>query len=309
MPLSPDPYAALRHAARYVRQFRRKTFVVKLGGPVLSDPRTRRAVCEQIALLWTFAIRPVVVHGGGPELDSLCDALHLPVEKVAGRRVTSAPVLDAAKMVLAGKLHTDLLADLQAAGVPAVGLSGVDAGLLKARKRPPVLVTEPGSTEGRVVDYGLVGDIESVDTRVVEHLRQADYVPVVAPLSGGPDGAVYNTNADTVAASLAVALNAEKLFFLVQVPGLLKDHTDPSSLITLATLADLASLEVEGRLAGGMRPKAHAIRHALVGGVGSVHLVSGMQSDALLEEVFTNEGSGTMVVREHPQKHGEAAQG
>lgn len=306
MPLSPDPYAALRNAARYVRQFRRKTFVVKLGGPVLGDPRTRRAAAEQIALLWTFGIRPVVVHGGGPELDTLCDALHLPIEKVAGRRVTSAPVLDAAKMVLAGKIHTDLLADLQSVGVPAVGLSGVDAGLIQARKRPPVLVTEPGATEGRMVDYGLVGDIVSVDTGVVEHLRSADYVPVVAPLSGGADGAVYNTNADTVAAALSVALHAEKLFFLVQVPGLLKDANEPSTLITLATLSDLATLEVEGRLTGGMRPKAHAIRHALVGGVGSVHLVSGVQPDALLEEVFTNEGSGTMVVREHPQKHSGA---
>ena len=306
MPLSPDPYAALRNAAKYVQQFRRKTFVVKLGGAMLSDPRLRRAACEQIALLWTFSIRPVVVHGGGPELDTLCDALHLPVEKVAGRRVTSAPVLDAAKMVLAGKLHTDLLADLQAAGVPAVGLSGVDAGLIKARRRPPVMVTEPGETHGRMVDYGLVGDIESVDTRVVEHLRSADYVPVIAPLSGGQDGAVYNTNADTVAAAIAAALHAEKLFFLVEVPGLLKDVSDPSSVISLATLSDLASLEAEGRLTGGMRPKAHAMRHALVGGVGSVHLVSGKQSDALLEEVFTNEGSGTMVVREHPVKHGGA---
>ncbi|WP_163779686.1 acetylglutamate kinase [Myxococcus vastator] len=302
MPLSPDPYSALRNAAKYVQQFRRKTFVVKLGGAMLSDPRLRRAACEQIALLWTFSIRPVVVHGGGPELDALCDALHLPVEKVAGRRVTSAPVLDAAKMVLAGKLHTDLLADLQAAGVPAVGLSGVDAGLIKARKRPPVMVTEAGATEGKLVDYGLVGDIEQVDTRVVEHLRSADYVPVIAPLSGGADGAVYNTNADTVAAALAVALSAEKLFFLVQVPGLLRNVNDPSSLVTLANLTDLGTMERTGAIAGGMKPKAHAIRHALVGGVGSVHLVSGVQPNALLEEVFTNEGSGTMVVRENAQK-------
>lgn len=300
MPLAPDPYAALRSAARYVRQFRRKTFVIKLGGSVLTDPKVRRVVCEQIALLWTFSIRPVVVHGGGPELDALCDALKLPVEKVAGRRVTSPAVLDAAKMVLAGKTHTDLLADLQACGVPAVGLSGVDAGLIKARRRPPVVVTEPGGPERRV-DYGLVGDIESVDTKVVEHLRSADYVPVIAPLSSDADGAVFNTNADTVAAAIAVALSAEKLFFLLQVPGLLRDVKDPGSLVPLATLKELAQLETEGRIGDGMRPKAHAIRHALVGGVGSVHLVSGVQSDALLEEVFTNEGSGTMVLREAPR--------
>jgi acetylglutamate kinase len=296
MPLSPNPYAALKEASQYVRLFRGKIFVVKLGGDVLAEPKLRKALCEQLALLWSFSIKVVVVHGGGAELDAVCATMHIPVEKVAGRRVTSPAVLDAAKMVFAGQVHMDLLADLQAAGVPAVGLTGLDAGLVKATKRPPVPVVADGETEPRLVDFGLVGDIEAVDPGVLNHLLEGGYLPVVASLSGGPDGAIYNTNADTIAASLATALKAEKLFFLLSVPGLLKDVTKPSSLVPHATLEELAAFEAKGVLSGGMRPKAAALKFALLRGVPSVHLVSGLVPDALLAEIFTNEGSGTMVV-------------
>jgi acetylglutamate kinase len=295
MPLSPNPYAALKEASLYVRLFRGKTFVVKVGGEVIAEPKLRKALCEQLALLWSFSIQVVVVHGGGAELDAVCQAMQIPVQKVAGRRVTSPEVLDAAKMVFAGQVHMDLLAELQAAGVPAVGLTGLDAGLLKAHKRPPVAVIPDGATESQMVDFGLVGDIDAVDPGVIQHLLEGGYVPVVAPLSGGEDGAIYNTNADTIAASLAAALHAEKLFFLLSVPGLLKDVSKASSLIPHATLDELATLETQGVLSGGMRPKAAAVRAALQGGVPSAHLVSGLLADALLAEVFTNEGSGTMI--------------
>jgi len=277
LPFSPDPYAALRSAARYVRQFRRKTFVVLVDGPMLGDARLRRAVCEQIALLWTFSIQPVVVHGAGPELNTPFDAM-------------------------SAKVRMDLLADLQAAGVPCVGLSGVDAGLLKARRRTGDASAEAAWEQGRPGNYSLVGDIESVDTRLLQHLRTGDYVPVVAPLAGDPSGTVYNASADTVAATLAVALAAEKLFFLLPTAGLLRRPEDPASLVPQATLTDLAALEQEGQMSPGLVSKVHAIRSALVGGVTSVHLVSGMQPNALLEEVFTNEGSGTMVLREAPAR-------
>jgi acetylglutamate kinase len=277
LPLNPDPYAALRSAARYVRQFRRKTFVLLVDGPVLGDARLRRAMCEQIALLWTFSIQPVVVHGAGPELNTPFDAM-------------------------SAKVRMDLLADLQAAGVPCVGLSGVDAGLLKARRRSGDAGTEPAFEQSRPGNYNLVGDIESVDTRLLQHLRTGDYVPVVAPLAGDPSGAVFNASADTVAATLAVALGAEKLFFLLPTPGLLRRPEDPASLIPQATLADLASLQQEGQMPPAVVSKVHALRSALVGGVTSVHLVSGLQPNALLEEVFTNEGSGTMVLREAPAR-------
>ncbi|WP_224365505.1 amino acid kinase family protein [Hyalangium versicolor] len=280
MPFSPDPYAALRSAARYVRQFRRKTFVLLVDGPVLGDPRLRRAACEQIALLWTFSIQPVVVHGAGPELDTPFDAM-------------------------SAKVRMDLLADLQASGVPCVGLSGVDAGLLRARRRPGEGAAEAAPWDGnRQGNYGPVGDIESVDTRLLQHLRTGDYVPVVAPLAGDPSGGVYSASADTVAASVAVALGAEKLFFLLPTPGLLRRPEEPTSLVPQATLTDLAALEQEGQMSAALLSKVHAIRSALVGGVASVHLVSGVLPNALLEEVFTNEGSGTMVVREAARVQG-----
>ncbi len=296
MPLSPNPYDALKQASQYVRLFRGKTFLVKVGGELLSEPKIRKALCEQIALLWSFSIRVVLVHGGGAELDAVCKAMQIPIQKVAGRRVTSPEVLDVAKMVFAGQVHMDLLAELQAAGVPAVGLTGLDAGLVKAHRRPPVSVLADGATEPQLVDYGLVGDIEAVDPHVLSHLLEGGFLPVVAPLSGGEDGTIYNTNADTIAASLAAALGAEKLFFLLTVPGLLKDISRSTSLIPHATLDDLARFEAQGIISGGMRPKVAAVKAALLGGVPSAHLVSGLAPDALLAEVFTNEGSGTMIV-------------
>ena len=188
------------------------------------------------------------------------------------------------------------IAELQAAGVPAVGLTGLDAGLVKAHRRPPVAVIPDGATEPQLVDYGLVGDIDTIDPHVLSHLLEGGFVPVVAPLSGGEDGAIYNTNADTIAASLATALGAEKLFFLLSVPGLLKDVAKSSSLIPHATLEELAGFEAKGVITGGMRPKLTAVKAALQGGVPSAHLVSGLAPDALLAEIFTNEGSGTMIV-------------
>ncbi len=291
--VSNNAYASLRSVARYVRQFRDKVFVVKLGGEILVDAGVRRMVCEQLALLSSFSMRLVVVHGGGSGLDSVCGALGIPVEKQGGRRVTSPAVLDAAKMVFAGSVHMDLLAELRAAGTACVGLTGVDAGLLHATRRPPVVLPD-----GCTADFGLVGDIDAVEPRVLTHLLDGGFVPVIAPLSGDDDGAVYNTNADTIAAALASALDAEKLFFMLRVPGVLRQLDDPTTLVPLATPADLDSLVASGALTGGMLPKLAAIKSAINGGVRAVHLVSGLVPDALLAEVFTNEGSGTMVVAE-----------
>jgi acetylglutamate kinase len=301
MPFAPNPYDALKGMSRYLRQFRGKTFVVKLGGEVLDDPEARRAVCEQLGVLWTLSIRLVVVHGGGARLDQLCERLGIPIEKQHGRRITTPEVLDAAKMVLAGSTHTDVLADLNRAGVPAVGLSGLDAGMIKASKRPPLYLGEE-SGRAKLLDFGAVGDIDAVDPALLRHLLDADYVPVLVPLTGNSEGQVYNTNADTVAARVAGVLGAEKLFFVLKVPGLLRDVKNTSSLVTYATLAKLDEMEARGELSGGMLPKATAVRTALNGGVHSVHLVSGVQSDALLVEIFTNEGAGTMIVRD--EAHG-----
>ncbi|GMU43845.1 MAG: acetylglutamate kinase [Xanthomonadales bacterium] len=298
MPFASNPYDALKGLSKYLRQFRGKTFVIKLGGEVLDEPESRRKVVEQIGVLWTLSIRVIVVHGGGARLDQLCGQLKVPVEKHAGRRVTTPEVLDAAKMVFNGVTNTDLLAEMNRVGVPAVGLTGVDAGMIKARKRAPIYMGEDDAGKPRLFDYGLVGDIEHVDPALLKHLLDADYVPVIAPLSGNPDGSVFNTNADTIAAQIAQALGAEKLFYVLRVPGLLKDVKNASSLITFATLARLDEMEARGELSGGMLPKVASIRQALNHGVHSVHLVSGVTADALLVECFTNEGAGTMIVKD-----------
>jgi acetylglutamate kinase len=284
------PFDSLRNAAQYLRRFRNRPFVVKLGGEILDDPALRRLVCEQLALLWSLSIPLVIVHGGGAGLDKLCADMGLATRKVAGRRVTSPEVLDAAKMAFKGKIQMDFLADLAAAGIPAVGLSGQDAGLIRSRRRPPVVV------DGEAVDYGMVADVEGVDPALLAHLLAGGYVPVVAPFSATLDGQLLNTNADTVAAEVAAALKVEKLFFVLKVPGLLSDPADPSSLVTLADPARLDELAAAGAVKDGMRPKLAAARKAMDAGVASVHLVSGVIPDAILTEVFTNEGSGTMLV-------------
>jgi acetylglutamate kinase len=297
MTRNAHPFESLRNAAQYVRKFRHRPFVVKLGGEILEDPKLRRSVCEQLALLWSFSIPLVIVHGGGAGLDSLCTTLGLPTTKVAGRRVTSPEVLDAAKMAFKGKIQMDLLSDLEAAGLPAVGLSGQDAGLIRSVKRPPVQV------DGAEVDYGMVGDVVSVDPAVLKQLLAGGFVPVVAPFSVTAQGQLLNTNADTVAAEVAAALGVEKLFFVLKVPGLLADVAEPSSLVPLADLAKVDELTAAGCIKDGMRPKLTAARKALNAGVASVHLVSGVRADAILAEVFTNEGSGTMLVAQLPQEN------
>ena len=288
-----NPYDTLRSAAKYVSHFRDKVFVVKLGGEVLEHQPLRRLIAEQLAVLAAFSIRVVIVHGGGAELDAACRALDIPIEKKAGRRVTSPRVLEAAKMVFAGPLHIDLLADLRTAGLACVGLTGVDAGLMHAHRRPPIAVQVDGRTE--LADFGLVGDIDMVDPKILTHLLEGDYVPVIAPLAGSDSGAVYNTNADTVAAAVAAALGAEKLIFVLKVAGLMDDLNDPTSLVTHCDSAHLEHLDRSGRLKDGMLPKAKAIKDALAKGVKSVHLVSGTLPDSILIETFTNEGCGTMV--------------
>lgn len=277
----------LRMAARYVRAFRGRPFVVKLGGEVLGDPEALRSVAEQLALLEHFSIPLVIVHGGGPQLDALCQRLGLAVRKENGRRVTSDEVLEAAKHSF-GAAQLDLLACLRAAGLSPVGLSGVDAGLVRASRRAPV--------DG--VDYGAVGDVQSVNVGLLGELLAAGHVPVVAPLSASDSGEIFNTNADTMAAALAAGLGAQKLLLVMRAPGLLADPHRPDSLIPAACLDDLEPLAANGTLCGGMLPKAAAIRAALDGGVPAAHLVSGFAPDAILTEIFTNEGSGTMITAE-----------
>lgn len=296
--MSIDPtrgIAGLKGALRYVRAYRDQVFVVKLGGDVLNDADVLDQVAAQIALLSSLSIRLVVVHGGGPQATALSRRLGQEATIVAGRRVTDDAALEVAKMVYAGALSTDLVAALREHRVQAVGLSGVDADLITAHRRPPMsLVDDAGAT--RQVDFGHVGDIDRVDPRVITTLVESRFVPVVASLAGDDEGSVYNVNADTVAESLAVALHAQKLIFLTGAPGVLRDRNDPSTLVTFADPDDLAGLMASGALVGGMRPKVEACIRAATGGVERTHIIDGRAPDALLLEVFTGSGCGTMIV-------------
>jgi acetylglutamate kinase len=287
--------SGLKGALRYVRAYRDQVFVVKLGGDVLADAGVRDQAATQLALLHSLGIRLVVVHGGGPQATALSRRLGQEPRMVAGRRVTDDAGLEVAKMVYAGQLNTDLLAALRAHKVQAVGLSGVDADLLVAHRRPPVSMVDD-SGQSVQVDYGNVGDIDRVDPRILQALMEARFVPVVASLAGDDEGTVYNVNADTVAESLAVALRAQKLIFLTGAPGVLRDRSDPSTLVTFADPDDLAGLMASGALAGGMRPKVEACIRAATSGVERTHIIDGRAPDALLLEVFTGAGCGTMIV-------------
>ncbi len=296
--MSLDPsrgIAGLKGALRYVRHYRDQVFVVKLGGDVLQDPDVLDQVAAQIALLHSLGIRLVVVHGGGPQASAMSRRLGREPRMVAGRRVTDDDALEVAKMVYSGLLTTDLLSALREHRVQAVGLSGVDADLLTAHRRPPVSMVDDNGRE-EVVDFGHVGDIDRVDSRVLATLLEGRFVPVVASLAGDDEGSVFNVNADTVAETIATALHAQKLIFLTGVPGVLRDRNDPATLVTFADPDDLTELMQSGALAGGMRPKVEACIRAATNGVERTHIIDGGQPDALLLEVFTGAGCGTMIV-------------
>ncbi|HTO72631.1 MAG TPA: acetylglutamate kinase [Gemmatimonadales bacterium] len=296
--VSIDPVkglAGLKGALRYVRAYRDNVFVVKLGGEVVADAGVLEQVSAQVGLLSSLGIRMVVVHGGGPQASALSRRLGQEPVIIAGRRVTDDSALEVAKMVYAGSLNTDVVAALRAQQVQAVGLSGVDADLITAHRRPPVVVVDDAGFN-RSVDFGHVGDIDNVDPKVLQALLDARFVPVIASLAGDDEGRVFNVNADTVAESLAVALRAQKLIFLTGAPGILRDRNDPASLLTFADPDDLAPLLANGAIAGGMRPKVEACIRAATGGVERTHIIGGATPDALLLEVFTGAGCGTMIV-------------
>ena len=283
---------ALKSAAPYIRMYKGKTFVVKAGGGVFGDDDSTRQLVEQIAILHYFGVRVVMVHGGGPQLTELSDALGVPTRMVEGRRITDAKAIDVTSMVLNGLINTRILAICRDLDIDAVGISGVDAGLVRAHKRAPVRV----GASGEMVDFGFVGDVDSVDTTVLRKLLDNGLMPVVSPLSADENGVLLNINADTVAAAIGAALSAEKLILCTGAPGILGNVEDAGSLISFTDVRGLKSLREEGRIADGMLPKAKAIEDAIRGGVRRVHVVSYKAPEGILGEVFTNEGTGTLIV-------------
>ena len=291
---SPDKSAsirALRSAAPYIRMYKGKIFVVKAGGAVFGDAVATRALIEQIAILHYLGIKVVMVHGGGPQLTQVTEAMGVPTRMVQGRRVTDQKAIDATSMVLNGLINTKLLALCREINIDAVGISGVDAGLIRAHKRAPVKLDS-----GETVDYGFVGDIDSIDTSVINKLLDNGLMPIVSPLSADDNGTLLNINGDTVAAAIGAALSAEKLMLCTGAPGILERVDDPSSIISYTDLAGLKRLREEKKIVDGMLPKAKAIEDAIRGGVRRVHVMSYKSQEGILAEVFTNEGAGTLIV-------------
>lgn len=288
----PPEILGLRHAVPYIRMYRGKTFVLKIGGEALEDAPRVRSILEQIETLRLLGIRAVLVHGGGPQTTALATSLGVVPRFAAGRRVTDERSLAASVMTLNGALNTRLLAACRALAIPAVGISGIDGALVAAVRRPPVMV------DGERVDYGFVGDVVGIDPTVIEKLLAEELLPIVSPLACDEEGTILNVNADTVASRLAMALEAEKLILLTGATGILERSDDPRSLVSYTDLAGLEKLKANGAIAGGMRPKVDALAAALAGGVRRAHVVSHAHPAALLLEIFTNEGCGTMIVND-----------
>jgi acetylglutamate kinase len=286
---------ALKRALPYIRLYRGRVFVVKIGGALCGDPGMLSDLTKQISIFRELGIRVVLVHGGGPQTTALSTKLGIQTEFVDGRRITDPKTLEIAVMTMNGAINTAILAACRAAELTAVGISGIDAGLIRARRRPPR--TKVTGDTRTTVDFGEVGDVVAVDVSVLNRLLDAGFTPVVSPLVADDQGAVLNMNADTMASTLARELVADKLIFVQEAPGILEDKNDPSSLVSYRDVGGITALLERGALDAGMLPKANAAKEALYGGVKRVHVI-GTGKDSLLLEVFTNEGAGTLIVME-----------
>ena len=274
----------LIEALPYIRTYRGRTVVVKIGGHALDDPRLAAIVAEDLALLAMVGIRLVVVHGGGPQVSSAMDRAGLVPKFVGGRRVTDEDAIALVRDVLVGSINSDLVGRLSRAGLSAVGISGADGGVLVA--------TKTAGPDGE--DLGRVGTITSIGTRLLDSLLVEGYVPVVASIAGDAEGAPLNVNADEVAGAIAGALGAAKLVYLTNVEGLYRDLGDSESLVSEMKAGELDALVPS--LSEGMRPKAASAVAALAGGVEKVHILDGRVEHAVLLEIFTEEGIGTQVL-------------
>lgn len=278
----------LLEALPYIKQFSGKTVVIKYGGAAMKSDELKEGFATDVALLKYVGMNPVIVHGGGPDISAYMEKLSLDVKFVQGMRVTDPATMELIKMVLVGKINKEVVSLINQHGVPAVGLSGDDGRLILAEKR---VVT---GDDGAELDLGLVGRIVDINTEVLESLG-VDFIPVVSAGGAGEDGTSYNVNADEVAASLAVALDAEKAIFLTDVEGLYGDIEDPDSLISQCSLAEVDAIIAEGSISKGMIPKLRAVSEALTGGVQSAHIIDGRVPHAVLLEVFTKSGIGTKI--------------
>jgi len=286
---SPERRAAvLVETLPYIQHFSGETVVVKLGGNAMVDDELASQFAQDIVLMQSVGIKPVVVHGGAPQIGSMLDRLGMDSQFVDGLRVTDVDTLDVARMVLVGKVNRDIVSSINIHGPLAVGISGEDAGLITATSRHE--------------DLGFVGEIQAVNPTIINGLLKEGHIPVVSSIGADDKGQAYNINADTVASSLAAALEAKRILYLTDIEGLRADMEDPESHISEITSSDLQNLIDNGTISGGMIPKAQACLEAVQAGVGSAHMVDGRISHVILLELFTDSGIGTMVLPDQEKK-------
>lgn len=285
----------LAEALPYIEEFQDSYIVIKYGGHAMLDDEAKNWTIKDTILLKYVGMKPIVVHGGGHEITKAMEKLGKKPKFIEGLRITDEETLEIAKMVLVGKINTDIVSRLNAFGCRAAGISGKDGGLLIARKKAPQkIVTEGGEKE---VDLGLVGEVEEVNTEIIDILTSQDYIPVVSPIGLSRDGSSLNLNADTVAGEIAYALKAKKLLILTDVPGVMADVSNKHSLLRVIKAREVRGLIQKGTIKGPMIPKVEACLRALKGGVEKAHIIDGRTKHALLLELFTDEGIGTMI---HP---------
>jgi acetylglutamate kinase len=286
----------LREALPYIQRFKGKTFVVKFSGKVTEDRDRLISLAEELALMHQVGIRLCVVHGGGKQLSELAALMGVEQTIIEGRRVTDDATLEMAKMIFAGKINTDILAALRHRSVEAVGLSGVDGNIVHAERRPPKEIMNRQTGASEQVDFGHVGDILEINTRLLTVLLDQGYLPVVSSLGADAEGKVFNINADTIAAEIAIQLQAEKLVLLSDVEGIYIEDGKPETKLSRLTADEAEALIQKGTATGGMIPKLQSIVELLRRGVKSAHIINGTMRNALLAEVFTDKGTGTMIV-------------
>ena len=289
-----DKAEILVDALPYIQEFSGTTVVIKYGGNAMVSDVLKENVMRDVALMKYVGIRPVIVHGGGPEITGFLKKVGKESSFIAGLRVTDEETVEIAEMVLDGKINSEIVNLLNQRGVRAVGLSGKDAGLIRARKKMATVYENDAAHE---VDIGFVGAVETIDVSVIEDLLDHGYVPVIAPIGVGMDGESYNINADYVAAEIAGALAAEKLLLLTDIEGIYKDFNDKSSFLSTIHLQEARDYIRDGIISGGMIPKVEACLTALERGAAKTHVIDGRLPHAIILEIFTSTGVGTQVVR------------
>lgn len=274
----------LAEALPYIHKLKGKTVVVKYGGNAMLDEAVTKTILEDIALLKIVGVNPVLVHGGGPDINSMLKKLNISSEFYNGLRVTSSETMDVVQMVLCGKLNKDITGKINMLGVKAVGICGKDANLIEATKK-----------ECKDKDLGYVGEIVKINTNLLKLLSEDEFIPVIAGIGCDESGNSYNINADTAAAEIAAALGAEKLIFLTDIDGIRKNANDPSTLIPVITLAEINNMIKSGEISGGMLPKVDACIKSVKMGIKRTHIINGTISHPVMLEIFTDTGIGTMI--------------